>query len=1021
MAAEMVIRAEMLDRTKKSFGDINRRLKDTDKTADKAADEMARLGNLNTKRSQRALGDLNTKAEETRRKLGDINQQKFGGLTSSLDSIKGRMLGVGAVVTGVVGGFLALANSLAQNELDLHRWSRVTGLAADSVEALHERVQILGADGDVIFESLITVTEKAKLAMIQGTTATQDFAREFGFLPTAFLEAGGAAGTAEDKLDFLAQALTRSDDPLTNAAIAAGLLGDEAAKLLPIFSQLGDEGVAGLVAAERAAGTLTSQENRDKTLAYAKAWDDVKRAFLEVGRSILTSVLPPVTSVLQDFSGVLSDPKFLSGMQLYLDFLGALANFGWTVLTSSLNTVSMGIKEIISSIGNLVGLEVDGLGSFEDFIKRLTDGLNGVSDTIRYLGSDELWSDLSLAPTLIIGKILEALSTFASKASGLIASVFELDTEGILGVFRNIFELFVTIATDPIGQVKLLFTTLWELLPEGATEAITGVFDFLGEKAGAAVDIVLGFIKGLWEKLPEGARKQIGDVFDFFWKHAKSAIDTVLAFFQSLWKDISDDGKTILVGFFNSLPGAVKAPVALILGLFVGLWKLIPQGAKDAIAAPFEALVKVASDVVTEVVGFFADAFELIPIKGKDLAKPLREFEIKAKESAEYFSENYDWNIEQTEERLDEFWYYLTDTSGKAFGEVHTKAVETLNEMKFFLGEATTEVSRVISDGSNAARLAIDDLRRKAAEAVATDPFASLNASLGGVTVAAVQAQVELVATGAAVAIAQALASGSGEMFDPAGILTRAISQVQSLRSAAGTTVQSLIQHILREGQIQTTLPSSVYSPPSTGTGTGTPETVTTDDEEEDETITEEAGPPSVIIDPEAGQPHSVETLRKFVIENNEKANQGLSRATIEAAVRNLYLSKIKIPGLKPRGVTITEEAGEAQPHTAKEIRDHILSQIEKGNHQYDRGRLEEIVKDIYLAKTRIPGLALGGIVTKPTLAVVGEAGPEAVIPLNKGKSMGTTININVAGSVFVEDLEQQIDFAVRRGIERYA
>ena len=66
-------------------------------------------------------------------------------------------------------------------------------------------------------------------------------------------------------------------------------------------------------------------------------------------------------------------------------------------------------------------------------------------------------------------------------------------------------------------------------------------------------------------------------------------------------------------------------------------------------------------------------------------------------------------------------------------------------------------------------------------------------------------------------------------------------------------------------------------------------------------------------------------------------------------------------------------------------------------------------------------GLALGGIVTKPTLAVVGEAGPEAVIPLNKGKSMGTTININVAGSVFVEDLEQQIDFAVRRGIERYA
>ena len=1015
MAAEMVIRAEMLDRTKKSFGDINKRLKDTDKTADKAADEMARLGNLNTKRSQRALGDLNTKAEETRRKLGDINQQKFGGLTSSLDSIKGRMLGIGAVVTGVVGGFLALANSLAQNELDLHRWSRVTGLAADSVEALHERVQILGQDGDVIFESLITVTEKAKLALIQGTTATQDFAREFGFLPTAFLEAGGAAGTAEDKIDFLAQALTRSDDPLTNAAIAAGLLGDEAAKLLPIFSQLGDEGVAGLVATERAAGTLTSQENRDKTLAYAKAWDDVKRAFLEVGRSILTSVLPPVTSALQDLALALANPRLLDDIQVYLDFFAALGNFAWTAITSGIRGFTIEFKTLVDSVLNLFGEEeLDLYVSFEDFIRRLTDGLNGVSEIMRYFVSTELWYDLVAGPTLLIDKILEELSTFAADSAGLIASVFELDTEGILGVFRNIFELFVTIATDPIGQVKLLFTTLWELLPEGATEAITGVFDFLGEKASAAVDIALGFIKGLWEKLPEGARKPISDVFDFLWRNAKSAIDTVLAFFKGLWKDISDDGKTILVGFFNSLPGAVKIPVALILGLFVGLWKLIPQGAKDAIAAPFEALVKVASDVVTEVVGFFADAFELIPIKGKDLAKPLREFEIKAKESAEYFSENYDWNIEQTEERLDEFWYFLTDTSGKAFGEVHTKAVETLNEMKFFLGEATTEVSRVISDGSNAARLAIDDLRRKAAEAVATDPFASLNASLGGVTVAAVQAQVELVATGAAVAIAQALATGTGEQFDPAGILITAVNKVKELRSAAGTTVQSLIQHILKEGQIQTTLPSSVYSPPSTGTGTGTPETVTTDDDEDEgETITELAGPSD---HPEAGQPHPVEHLRAWVYRNYADK----TRAEQEAIVRSLYLSKSRIPGVAPLGFQLTEEAGPPQHHTAKEIRDHLYSQLPI-DHGYSPGAIEKQVRDLYLQNIKIPGLALGGIVTKPTLAVVGEAGPEAVIPLNKGKSMGTTININVAGSVFVEDLEQQIDFAVRRGIERYA
>ena len=40
--------------------------------------------------------------------------------------------------------------------------------------------------------------------------------------------------------------------------------------------------------------------------------------------------------------------------------------------------------------------------------------------------------------------------------------------------------------------------------------------------------------------------------------------------------------------------------------------------------------------------------------------------------------------------------------------------------------------------------------------------------------------------------------------------------------------------------------------------------------------------------------------------------------------------------------------------------------------------------------------LAEGGIVTGPTLAMIGERGPEAVIPLNKAGALGgITINVN--------------------------
>lgn len=48
-----------------------------------------------------------------------------------------------------------------------------------------------------------------------------------------------------------------------------------------------------------------------------------------------------------------------------------------------------------------------------------------------------------------------------------------------------------------------------------------------------------------------------------------------------------------------------------------------------------------------------------------------------------------------------------------------------------------------------------------------------------------------------------------------------------------------------------------------------------------------------------------------------------------------------------------------------------------------------------------LPFLAQGGIVDRPTLAVLGERGPEAVVPLDKAGAMGgPTVNINVSGDL---------------------
>ncbi len=72
--------------------------------------------------------------------------------------------------------------------------------------------------------------------------------------------------------------------------------------------------------------------------------------------------------------------------------------------------------------------------------------------------------------------------------------------------------------------------------------------------------------------------------------------------------------------------------------------------------------------------------------------------------------------------------------------------------------------------------------------------------------------------------------------------------------------------------------------------------------------------------------------------------------------------------------------------------------------------------------------MAHGGIVRRPTLALIGESGPEAVVPLSQYQRTGTagvtaseatTFNVTINGDV-TEDRAQRIveDFAraVRRG-----
>ena len=72
-------------------------------------------------------------------------------------------------------------------------------------------------------------------------------------------------------------------------------------------------------------------------------------------------------------------------------------------------------------------------------------------------------------------------------------------------------------------------------------------------------------------------------------------------------------------------------------------------------------------------------------------------------------------------------------------------------------------------------------------------------------------------------------------------------------------------------------------------------------------------------------------------------------------------------------------------------------------------GRLSAQAVDYYQKLLDIPRMADGGIVSKPTMAMIGEAGAEAVIPLDRMGSMGTKVVVNVQGSVISEGQLQSV------------
>jgi hypothetical protein len=142
------------------------------------------------------------------------------------------------------------------------------------------------------------------------------------------------------------------------------------------------------------------------------------------------------------------------------------------------------------------------------------------------------------------------------------------------------------------------------------------------------------------------------------------------------------------------------------------------------------------------------------------------------------------------------------------------------------------------------------------------------------------------------------------------------------------------------------------------------------------------------------------EELRKMLALLNEIAKKKLTTSISPTQILNQKVEQLnqftdKVLDRLAATNNIPEDAPIA---LRNEIRQRQIEQFQ-----------EQITSRFELQGKPIPKFAEGGIVTQPTMGIIGEAGAEAVIPLDKMGSFGTTVNINVAGSVISEGELQSV------------
>lgn len=424
---------------------------------------------------------------------------KLKGFSKTVFNIGAGMTAVGAAITGPILAAMPAYTAIGE-EMDL--FAKRTGFSADMTAELREGLIDIGLNLETLQGSMNQFSVKLAAAATGSASARAEL-EGFGLSI-----AGLQAASPDQRLEMIADALSRISDPGMRAAAAVKLLGEAGVKMLPMLGA----GAAGLEAVRAKARALG--ETGDGTAQAAElsaAYDDFGRVWKSIPREAVAAVAGPMTQWF----------KYLVG-------------------------IGVGAKTFVREHQGLISIA---------FKAGAVIGAVGTT-LVAFAAASKL-------ATMLQSPLTAGLVKLAGAGLGFLASPIGLVTAAVVAGVAA-WAMWTESGQAAVARIKEVFGPMLDTIKStigGIKDALmSGNFSLAAEIAGTGIK--LGFLQALG-----GLGDLVGDLFGPAGEQLKSLGSDAL---QGNWEAVIADLGGLWANFCGGIVGMMMDAVDAITGLWAG-------------------------------------------------------------------------------------------------------------------------------------------------------------------------------------------------------------------------------------------------------------------------------------------------------------------------------------------------------------------------------------------------------------------------------------------------------------------